>query len=125
VALLEDQAVVRDAMTQGLLYLGHEVVAAGSVIELLSGLDGKVPDVLVSDYRLKGGATGRDAVGIVRECYGEQIGAVIITGETDPEVVGAIVDSGLQVLHKPVQLDELQNCLDEIGAGRTTDQGWK
>lgn len=114
---------MRDAMTQGLLHLGHEVVAAASVIELLSGLDGRVPDVMVADYRLKGSTTGSDAIAIVRQCYGEQIGAVIITGETDPDVVRSIVDSGLHVLHKPLQLDELQNCLDEIGAGSTTESG--
>lgn len=117
VALLEDQAVVRDAMTQGLRHLGHEVVAAGSVSELLSGLDGEAPDVMVSDYRLKGGTTGRDAVASVRERYGKQIRAVIITGETDPDVVRGILDSGLHVLHKPVQLDELMHCLEELGAG--------
>ncbi len=116
VALVEDQDFVRDAMTRGVEHLGHEVVAAADVVGLLAGLNGIAPDVIVADYRLKGGSIGSDAIAIVRKCYGNSIGAVVVTGETDPVVVKSIVDEGLRVLHKPVQLDTLRTCLDEIGA---------
>ena len=121
VALVEDHVFVREAMTRGLMLLGHEVVAAADVVELLAGLDGLAPDIIVADYRLKGSSIGSDAIAVVRKCYGDRIGAVVVTGETDPDIVRSITDSGLRILHKPVQLDTLRTCLDEIGAGSPPD----
>ncbi|MCK9386903.1 MAG: response regulator [Sulfuritalea sp.] len=115
VALVEDHAFVREAMTRGLMLLGHEVVAAADVVELLAGLDGLAPDIIVADYRLKGGSIGSDAIAMVRKCYGDRIGAVVVTGETDPDVVRSITDSGLRILQKPVQLDALEVFLNEFG----------
>lgn len=120
VALIEDQAFVRDAMTEGMEHLGHEVVAGADVTELLAGLDGTAPDIIVADYRLKEGCTGKDAIAAIRKRYGAYIDAVIITGETDPGVVKNMTDSGLRVLHKPVQLEQLRTCLEELGANCAT-----
>ena len=121
VALVEDQAIGRHAMTAGLQHLGHEVVAAADVVGLMAALNGIAPDVIVADYRLKGGSIGSDAIAIVRKCYGDGIAAVVVTGETDPGVVKSIVDGGLRVLHKPVQLDALKTCLEELGAAGRPD----
>lgn len=123
VALVEDQDFVREAMTQGLVHLGHEVVAAADVVELLARLDGVAPDLILADYRLKGGSTGSDAIAVVRKCYGAHIGAVVVTAETDPVVVKSIVDSGLRILHKPVQFDELATCLNEFETSGTAAAG--
>ena len=120
VALIEDQAFVRDAMTEGLAHLGHEVVAAADLAGLLAELDGKAPDIIVADYRLKEGRTGKEAIAAIRKRYGGHIGAVVITGETDPGVVKSMTESGLRVLHKPVQLEQLRACLEELGANCST-----
>ena len=121
VALIEDQTFVREAMTLGLGLLGHEVVAGEDLAELLAQLNGVAPDVIVADYRLKEGRTGADAIAAVRQCYGSGIGAVVVTGETDPGVVKGIADCGLRLLHKPVRLEHLANCLDELGAAGRLD----
>lgn len=120
VALIEDQAFVRDAMTDGLEHLGHEVVAAADVAEVLAKLSGTAPDIIVADYRLKEGSTGKDAIAAIRKSYGAHIDAVVITGDTDPGVVKNMTDSGLRVLHKPVQLEQLRICLEELGTNCAT-----
>ena len=121
VALVEDQAFVREAMARGLAHLGHDVVAAADVVGLLAALEDVAPDVIVADYRLKGGSSGSEAIAVTRKCYGEHVSAVVVTGETDPDVVRSITACGLRVMHKPVQLDELQICLHELSAARQAD----
>jgi len=65
--------------------------------------------------------SGSEAIAVTRKCYGEHVSAVVVTGETDPDVVRSITACGLRVMHKPVQLDELQICLHELSAARQAD----
>ena len=111
VALVEDDSQVRAATQRGLQHLGHQVVAAANTDELLAGLGEVPPDMIVADYRLAGHSTGVDSIAAIRRRYARAIAAVVITGDTDPEIVRSIADTGLPVLNKPLLLDELKSFL--------------
>ncbi len=64
---------------------------------------GRRPDAILSDYRLRDGRTGIEAISELRAEFGEDIPAVLITGDTAPATIQIIEASGLAVLHKPIK----------------------
>jgi hypothetical protein len=40
----------------------------------------------------------------------------VLTGDTNPAVVGRLVRGGIRVLHKPLQFEALQACIAELSA---------
>ena len=118
VAVVDDDPVVLEAMAALLAKWGCATVCAGSGGELLRGLAGttRVPDLLVCDYRLRGGESGLDAVEAVREEFNADIAAAIVTGDTGPERLREVESSGLAILHKPVNPARLRALLAEAQA---------
>ena len=110
-ALVDDNRSVLIALQCALEESGHEVIAATNKEELLAQLDSKAPDVVISDFRLGGGQTGFDVIAATRDCFGERLPALLITGDTDPVLMRSMADRGIMVQHKPVDLDALEACV--------------
>lgn len=103
VAVVDDEAEVREGMRALLGSWGCEVVAGRGVDELLSGLQGgRSPDAVVADLRLPGGGSGIDAVERLRERLGGGVPTLITTGDTAPERLREVEQRGYALLHKPV-----------------------
>jgi signal transduction histidine kinase/ActR/RegA family two-component response regulator len=113
VAVVDDDAIVLEAMTGLLAKWGCTTVCAASGAELLASLAGtaRVPDLLLCDYRLRGSVSGIEAVEAVREEFNADIAAAIITGDTGPERLREVEASGLAILHKPVNPATLRALL--------------
>jgi CheY-like chemotaxis protein len=80
-----------------------------------------VPDVIISDYHLRGLETGVDVVAAVRDRLGSSVPAIFVTGDTG-KIAGADVKVGNAILlSKPTKVDELlgaiQSHLAANGAG--------
>lgn len=114
VALVEDNTLLREAMCAALQGIGHQVIAAANGATLLAELGELPPDIVVSDYRLAHGETGYDAIMAVRKAMGDDLPAIVITGDTDPKVISSMVDRGIAVLHKPFDIEDLQVYLEDL-----------
>jgi signal transduction histidine kinase/ActR/RegA family two-component response regulator len=114
VALVEDNVVVRDALVLALEAVGHAVVAAGDGASLLRRLADDVPDIVISDYRLGAGETGFDVIRGLRAKAGDDLPAILITGDTDPNLLRSMANRGIVVLHKPLDVDALHVCIGEL-----------
>lgn len=114
VALTEDNAEVREALILGLTAIGHRVTAAATGIELFEQLGQNAPDIVISDFRLGGGITGFDVIEDARALFGEELPALLITGDTNPEIMRSMADRGIIVQHKPVKIDTLQACMAQV-----------
>jgi len=114
IALVEDNHLVRNALTESLQAMGHQVVAAVSQEALFAALDTWSPDVVISDYRLARGETGFDVITALRRRFGAELPAILITGDTAPTLMRSMTDRGITVLHKPIELDALQACLETL-----------
>jgi signal transduction histidine kinase len=110
VLLVEDDLAVREALTFIMETDGNKVVTKGSLAEVAHG-DYPKPDVVIADYRLGEGRNGVEAVSTVRAIFGDDVPAIILTGDTLSEVVEEIVALGFTVLHKPVSYAMLRTCL--------------
>ena len=114
VLLVEDDERVRRGLTLMLKRWGVRVVAVSSTEELASRLPHlrTRPHVLLTDYRLPGGATGRTVVELVRRRW--NVPGVIITGDTAPERLREASSLGCRLLHKPVEPTALMQALGEV-----------
>ncbi|MDD5389439.1 MAG: hybrid sensor histidine kinase/response regulator [Gallionellaceae bacterium] len=119
VAFIDDDEQILEAMMQVFEQWGVEMAAGSEVEEVRDELRelGRAPDLILSDYRLRGGRTGIDAVRLLREAFGEDIPAALITGDTAPETIQAIAASGLALLHKPLKPAKLRALLSHLRAG--------
>lgn len=114
IALVEDNPMVRQAMVAGLQGLGHQVLAAASKSALLAELDSQAPDIVLSDYRLLQGETGVEVITEMRSRFGVELPAILITGDTDPDLLSSMCGHDFVVLHKPVDLETLQAHLKDL-----------
>jgi len=77
------------------------------------------PDLILSDFRLRGEDNGIDTVWALRESVEREVPAIILTGDTSPEQLRRVKESGLELMHKPIGVDALRQALvRHLGAPR-------
>lgn len=95
---------------------GYEVMTASAEDEAIEALvhEGRPPDLILADYRLRAGRTGAEAVHHIRQLFGRAIPSVIITGDTAPERIREVKAHGLEITHKPVQPAALKAVIADV-----------
>lgn len=114
VLVIDDDEVVRTGMLPLLCNWGCECVAAESIEQALALSATQVPDVIISDYRLREQRTGVEAILALRAFAKYKLPALLITGDTSPERLREATGSGIPLLHKPVSTRELYKKLVEV-----------
>ncbi|TCS73060.1 signal transduction histidine kinase [Sulfuritortus calidifontis] len=103
VLVIDDDPDVLDSMAALLSSWGLRPLLAPSLDAVWPLLEtGAVPDAVVSDFRLPGEADGLVAIERLRERFGAELPAALISGDTVPQSVARMNASGLTILHKPV-----------------------
>jgi PAS domain S-box-containing protein len=118
--VVDDEVIVLMGMEAMLRSWGYDVLAVPSADAAIEGLreGGRRPDIIVSDYRLREGKVGTNAVQVIRAAVGADIPALIITGETGGLVLQDAAEHRLPVLHKPVPASTLRQELERHLAAR-------
>ncbi|CAO3379479.1 hypothetical protein [Azospirillum argentinense] len=116
--LVDDDAIVLLGLRDMFREWGYEVRIAGSTDEAVAKIeaDGRMPDVMLVDYRLREERVGTEAVVRVRAMAGWNVPAVILTGEAGPECELDAAAHGLEVVRKPVTPRQLRRVLDRAMA---------
>jgi CheY-like chemotaxis protein len=73
------------------------------------------PHAVVADLRLRGGRDGVAEVGRLRAALGAELPALLVSGDSAPERVRVMQDSGLPWLAKPVSPARLRSWLSRTG----------
>lgn len=113
VVYVEDDVLVRQSAVALMQEYGVLFEVAGSLAELEAGLAGmeRMPDLIISDYRLPDGRTALDVIAAVQGGFGEDIPYLVVTGEVLDLERHTALDRG-RVLRKPIGPEAL---LREIG----------
>ncbi len=116
VAIIDDDSLARAGMESLLASWDCEVVAAGDAAELLETLQRQAmpPQLVISDFRLHGSTNGIEAIHSLRERYGQTLPAVLISGDTGPEMLRQAHAERLLLLHKPVRPARLRALLNRL-----------
>jgi PAS domain S-box-containing protein len=117
VAVLEDETMVREALAIVLEGWGYEVAAAGTpaLLEQCLAERRRPPDLVIADYRLGAGQTGPSAIAALRRKLGPSLPAIVLTGDTSPERIREMAESGFHLLHKPLDIDKLREAVQFAG----------
>jgi CheY-like chemotaxis protein len=116
ILLIDDEIAVRDGMQQQMRRWRCEVISAGSgeeIVEKAAALQ-HPPDLIVSDYRLRGGENGISLIARLREEFNSEIPALLVTGDTGPERLREAQASGLHILHKPLNPARLRALIASL-----------
>lgn len=113
VVVIDDDVAICDSMRRLLTMWGCRCVcaesadaAAAAAREQLDGVD-----VLIVDYRLRSHLTGVDAIARMRREFESEIPALIVSGDTAPELLRELAATGHTLVHKPVQPPALRAFL--------------
>src|ERR1051326_352282 len=105
IVVIDDDPLVLDGMRTLIRSWGWGAVTRANEPAVLAGLVGcgAPPDAIISDYRLRNGKTGIEAIARLREAVAAPIPAFLMSGDTDRDVVRQAEENGLALLHKPVE----------------------
>lgn len=113
ILVVENEEMIRDGIHSLLENWGCEVVSGhsgNSVMARLGELSGPV-DAVISDFGLPGEENGVAVIGRLREHLGQDLPALLITGDTSQAALLAASQAGLGILHKPVRPWQLRHTL--------------
>jgi two-component system, sensor histidine kinase len=114
VLLVEDDLAVRNATRMLLKAEGYEVLTAASLNEAKDLAGTAEIDVLITDYHLSNRETGSQVIASVREIRGQELRAVLLTGDTSSAIREVTEDKLLRIARKPVKAGEFLALIKEL-----------
>ena len=116
VVVIDDEADIVAALELLLKQWGCVVITADCGAQAHDKLrcDDIIPDLILSDYRLRDDETGIGAIEELRLTFGENVPALLVTGDTAAERLRDATASGLNVLHKPLNAEQLKQALIKV-----------
>jgi hypothetical protein len=109
--IVEDDALVAEALCQALTAIGGGVVHFHNVEDALLFTNTQTADYYIVDYMLGGTLNGIQFLNQLQSQCKQAINAVLMTGDTSPDFVRGVEESHWPVMHKPVNLSKLVACL--------------
>jgi signal transduction histidine kinase/CheY-like chemotaxis protein len=127
VLLVDDDPLLRLAISAALIDHGMEVTAFGSAADAMALFEDSAKrgsfDVALIDYNLGAGSTGVDLLDRLAVRFSLALPALIMTGEQDPEILEELGDSGYAWLQKPVETALLVSALTGLVTEAGNDEG--
>jgi len=116
VLLVDDESAILRGMTELFDNWNIDLVTAYSAAEAEQWLAsiGRVPDVIVSDYRLPDDTDGIAVITRLRQKFGRDIPAIVVTGDTAPDTILRITRAGFPLLHKPLRPAKLRALITHL-----------
>jgi len=121
VLLVDDDELTLVTMRDLFTKWGCNVWAASSLdtaMNHVGSLVGRL-DLIIADYRLRENTTGVQVIDQLETVLNKRLPTIIITGDTSPQILREINQSGRYVLHKPVAPQKLRQFISEVISGDT------
>jgi CheY-like chemotaxis protein len=115
ILIVDDEMAVAHATSLLLELEGFDVRVANGKEEALRHVAAVAPDVILSDYHLRGVETGADVVAAVRVQLKRNVPAIFVTGDTSKIANAKLGNATL--LSKPTKVDELLGTIHSHIAG--------
>ena len=116
VLIIEDDVIQGMSLSMMLAEWGFEAPFASTISEALALAEQAKPDLILTDFRLRGGGDGLEAIRKVRERVGS-VPAVVVSGEA--ALSHTLRTVGIPLLLKPYTSEQLRNAVrDNLRVGR-------
>ena len=108
--VIDDDASIVQGMTALLTGWGAEVIGSEDGKDVVEAVHraGRLPDMIIADYRLREDIDGMQVIATLREALDPEIPATLITGSTTPETIAVAAKHGVDMLLKPVLAQDLK-----------------
>ena len=118
---VDDDEAVRESMRIVMQGWGCQVTLAEGRDDALAHAQIEMPDILVTDYRLRSGVTGGQLIDALRQMHARQqhgsprppLPVIIVTGDTHPDRLREALGHTAVLLHKPINANTLKDALIE------------
>jgi signal transduction histidine kinase/CheY-like chemotaxis protein len=110
VLVLDDEPAVRASMDALLSEIGCDVETVADSEQAIAAAKKRKPDILLADLRLQGLSNGIQTIKAIRLLH-PNLPALLISGDTEPAQLTAANSAGIELLHKPVQLELLAKTI--------------
>ena len=115
ILVIEDDILASAGLVGLLESWGCKVAAADCLQAALQQMaQSGMPDVIISDYRLRSGDNGIAAVAALRAAAGRTLAACLMSGDTNQALIQKAREAGLTLLHKPVRPAKLRSLLRSL-----------
>lgn len=114
VVVIDDQPSIVEGMRSLLGSWGADVLGSSDGADVMAELErlGRLPDLLIVDYRLEGDRLGTDVIDELRSVLDPEIPAIVVTGSSTPDLAERIAARGDDLLSKPVLPADLRARID-------------
>lgn len=108
--VVDDDELVLTSTATILESWGGSVTTSTSLQGVCERLErGECWDLIISDYQLSATETGLNVIAIIKTKLGNDIQAILISGDTGPELLNLASSAGLHLMHKPVKPAKLRS----------------
>ncbi len=114
ILVIDDEPDILEAMSLLITAWGYRVVCAHSYQSALSALQDNEPDLILCDYRLQDNMNGIQALLKLAAHTSKPVDSIIITGDTDPDILEHIHGNGFICIHKPIDPEQLQKQMKKL-----------
>lgn len=111
VLVLDDTPEIADALAALLMSWGLKVNQAHTLYAAMEVSRKHKPALILTDYVLSHNQTGLEAIDQLREQIDVSLPAIILTGNTSPEVMNQLSRQDISILFKPIQDCELKAAI--------------
>jgi two-component system CheB/CheR fusion protein len=119
VLVIDDEKSVAHATSLLLELEGFAVLTASGKDEALERVASVTPDIILSDYHLRGVETGADVVAAVRVRLRSDVPAIFVTGDTSKVANAETRVGNATLLSKPTKVEELLGAIERHLARRS------
>src|SRR5258706_538105 len=115
VLVIEDETSVRSALNRLLKLrgIGSSMVATGNdALTLVT--QGMRPDLVLSDYNLRGPMNGVESIKALRSALAWNVPAIVMTGDIQSKTIEAIAAQDVSVVIKPFLAEELLQLMTRL-----------
>lgn len=116
ILIVENDAVVRDALELLLTGEGHRVTAVADAAEVAALLrEGALsPDVIIADYDLSRRKTGLEVIKSLRHALHRHIPAIVLSSGFTTETLRMVTAEGCAYLRKPTDMEQLTRQIESL-----------
>ncbi|MFZ2871541.1 hybrid sensor histidine kinase/response regulator [Zavarzinia sp.] len=114
--VLEDDHHLRDALMTLLRRWGINVEIFDAFDDIPAALKAleRTPDIIITDYRLRGGVHGTEIVHQINDLLELPCPAIVVTADTSPDLIADIRRQGFPVMIKPVSPPGLRVIMHNV-----------
>jgi len=118
ILIIDDEDAIRTGLSMALESKGYKTYASsGGDYDAYTPMfseSNTYPDIIIADFRLQNGHTGIQEIKYLRTLFNRKTPSILLTGDIAPDRLNEAQQSGMPVLHKPIDVAEITRTIESL-----------